>query len=315
MDSVLTVTAPIYLLIAAGFAAVRWGWMAPGDMRVLGRFVTQFCVPALLFNALSHNNIDDVLDARYLAAYAGGSLLAFVAVMQVARRLRDRPAAMAALQGLGAAASNSGFVGYPIVQQLIGPSAGVALALGVLVENLIVMPLALALARPADGGKGRREVLADTAIGLVRNPMILAILAGLAASASGLQLPSVLDRTVALAAAAAPPTALFVIGGTLVGLRLEGIRGDLALVVAGKLVLHPLCVLALVWLMPPQEPALRAAAVLFAAMPMMSIYPVLAQRYGHERFCAAALLMATVVSFLSISVLIAALPAGWLAAG
>jgi len=314
MDSVLTVTAPIYLLIAAGFAAVRWGWMAPGDMRVLGRFVAQFCVPALLFNALSHNDIADVLDGRYLAAYAGGSLLAFVTVMQVARRLRDRPSSMAALQGLGAAASNSGFVGYPIVQQLIGPAAGVALALGVLVENLIVMPLALALARPADGGKGRREVLADAAIGLVRNPMILAILAGLAASASGLQLPSVLDRTVALAAAAAPPTALFVIGGTLVGLRLEGIRGDLALVVAGKLVLHPLCVLALVWLMPPQEPALRAAAVLFAAMPMMSIYPVLAQRHGHDRFCAAALLAATVVSFVTISVLIAALPTGWLSA-
>jgi len=83
-------------------------------------------------------------------------------------------------------------------------------------------------------------------------------------------------------------------------------------VVAGKLVLHPLCVLALVWLMPPQEPALRAAAVLFAAMPMMSIYPVLAQRHGHDRFCAAALLAATVVSFVTISVLIAALPGAWL---
>ena len=66
------------------------------------------------------------------------------------------------------------------------------------------------------------------------------------------------------------------------------------------------------WLMPPATPELRAAALLFAAMPMMSIYPMLAQRYGHERLSAAALLAATVASFFTISLLIALLPAGWL---
>ena len=47
-------------------------------------------------------------------------------------------------------------------------------------------------------------------------------------------------------------------------------------------------------------------------MPMMSIDPVLAQRFGHERFCAAALLAATVASFFTLSVLIALIPAEWL---
>ena len=39
----------------------------------------------------------------------------------------------------------------------------------------------------------------------------------------------------------------------------------------------------------------------FAAMPMLSIYPILAQPHGEEAFCAAALLLATLLSFLSIS--------------
>ena len=102
------------------------------------------------------------------------------------------------------------------------------------------------------------------------------------------------------------------IGGSLVGLQLAGIRGDIALITCGKLLLHPLCVLAFVLLFPPEQPLLRAAAILFAAMPMLSIYPVLAQRHGHERLCAAALLAATVSSFVSISLLIAFLPAAWL---
>ncbi len=316
MGAVLTVTAPIYLLIGIGYVAVRLGWMAPSDIRVLGRFVAQFCVPALLFRALSKQSIGDVLHGRYLAAYAAGSLLAMSAVMLVTLR-RRRPLSLAALQGLGAAGSNSAFVGYPIVLQVIGPAAGVALALGTLVENLLIIPLALALA-DVDGGPGGqprrrpREVLWVTLQGLARNPMILAIGAGLTVSALGVPIPQVLDKTVGLAAAAAPPTALFVIGASLVGLQLQGIRGDIALVTFGKLLLHPLCVAVFVWWLPPEEPVLRAAAVMFAAMPMLSIYPVLAQRHGHERFCAAALLAATLTSFVTISGLIAVLPAGWL---
>jgi predicted permease len=52
------------------------------------------------------------------------------------------------------------------------------------------------------------------------------------------------------------------------------------------------------------EPPLRNAAVLLAAMPMMSIYPILAQTYGKEDLGAAALLVTTVLSFFTLSGLI-----------
>jgi malonate transporter and related proteins len=314
MEYVLAVTTPIYLLIAVGFLAVRLGWMTPADMRVLGRFTAQFGVPALLFRAISRQPLSAVLNVDYLAVYAAGSLVALLIVTLVAWRLRGRPVSLAALQGLGASGSNSAFIGYPIVLQVIGPSAGVALALCTLVENLLVMPLALAMADSGGGGKRPGDVLMSVLRSLLRNPMILAIFAGLFVSALGWCMPSVLDQTVSLAAAAASPTALFVIGGSLVGLQLTGIRGDIALIACGKLLLHPLCVLVFVFLFPPEQPLLRAAAILFAAMPMLSIYPVLAQRHGHERLCAAALLAATVSSFVSISLLIALLPPAWLPA-
>jgi hypothetical protein len=46
------------------------------------------------------------------------------------------------------------------------------------------------------------------------------------------------------------------------------------------------------------------AAVLLAAMPMMGIYPILAQSYGKEDLGAAALLVTTIASFFSLSGLI-----------
>jgi malonate transporter len=314
MESVLKVTGPIYLLVAVGFLAIKRGWMASADMRILGRFVAQFSLPALLFGSLARRPIAQVLHADYLAVYAAGSALSWGLTLAVSRWGLKRPLSLAAIQGMGAACSNSAFVGFPIVQQVIGPAAGVALALGALVENLLMVPLSLIVADAHMGEQSRLGVLKASLGGLLRNPMVMGIAAGLLVSSMGWPLPVVLDKAVAMLGAAAPPTALFVIGGSLVGLQIQGIRTDIVLVVGGKLLLHPLCVLGFMMLMPLADPVMRAAAVLFSAMPMMSIYAVLAQRHGHEKFCAAALLAATVCSFFTLSGLIMALPPGWLPA-
>ena len=43
------------------------------------------------------------------------------------------------------------------------------------------------------------------------------------------------------------------------------------------------------------------AAITFAAMPMLGIFPIMAQRHGHEDTAAAALLITTIVSFFTLS--------------
>ena len=107
---------------------------------------------------------------------------------------------------------------------------------------------------------------------------------------------------------------LFVIGGSLVGLHIKGLVRDVSAIALGKLLLHPLAVGLMVWLVPPDDATLRAAAVVFASVPMLSIYPILAQKYGFEGFCAAALLLATVLSFVTISLILWLLGSilGWL---
>ncbi|MEY4751825.1 MAG: hypothetical protein RIQ60_4039 [Pseudomonadota bacterium] len=306
MRLILSVTVPIYLLIALGWLCVRGGLFQKAEMRVLGRFVVGICLPALVFNALSQRNFAEVLHPGYLVAYAGGSLLVQLGTVWWQRRLRGRSLDDAALRALGVSSSNSGFAGFPIAQQLIGPVAGVAMALNMLVENLVVVPLALAL---ADNGQQPQSRVWTGIVfslkGLLRNPLIQAILAGLACAMVGWKPPEPVARTIALMSTASSPLALFLIGGTLAGLQIRAkLLHEVAQVVFGKLVLMPAAVFALLWLLPPIAPLLRTAAVLFAAMPMLSVYPVLAQKYHHEDFCAAALLATTITSFFSISALI-----------
>lgn len=303
MLTILSITAPIYLIIAGGFLSVRFGLFEQRDARVLGRFVADFCVPALLFRALSSRPLSEITNGRFLLAYGLGSLLVFFGARHALQRWRELPPSQATMTALGMSSSNSAYIGFPIASQLLGPPAAVGLALVMIVENLVVIPIALAL---ADRGDGRgapswAASLLQSLKALLRNPMIVAILAGFAVAVLDVDLPEFIERTVQIVAAAASPTALFVIGATLVGLRLEGMRRDVASITAGKLLLHPLAaMLGLELLLPSQDP-LRAAGVVYAMVPMLSIYPVLAQKHALQGLAAAALLVTTVASFVTIS--------------
>ena len=207
---------------------------------------------------------------------------------------------------MGMSCANSGFVGYPVLLLTLAPVAGVALALNMLAENLVVLPLLLVLAERGRGRGNAWQAFGQSLAKLARTPLFIALFLGLAVSLSGWQMPAPLTQTVGMLAAASGALSLVVIGGALSGLPLAGMGGRVVPIVVGKLLLHPL----LVWLsllalpsvgLPPLAPPLHSAAILMAAMPMMGIYVTLAQAHGQEDFSAAAMLAATVASFATVS--------------
>lgn len=309
MIQILAITGPIYLAIALGYGTTRGGLFTRADMRVFGQFVIKLALPAMLFNALSQRQVGEILNPGYALAYLAGTL-ALLGLCLVWGKRSGLSATDSVVAAMGMTCSNSSFVGYPILLLMVAPVAAVALALNMLVENLLVIPLLLALAERSRGEAGHWTVVVGQSLKrLAVNPVIVALGAGLLVSVMGWQLPEPLLRAVNLFALSSAGLSLFVIGGTLVGLPLGGMGRQIMPIAFGKLVLHPLAVLAAVltlpWLgMAALEPQLRLAAVLLAAVPMMSIYPILAQSYGREDFGAAALLVTTVASFFSLSGLI-----------
>ena len=303
MLAILAITGPIFILIAVGFAAVRLRVLATTDMRALGVFVINFALPALLFTAMSAGSVTQTLRLDLLLPYALGSLAVVGLVVALAMTVLRRKLQMAAVLAMGMSVSNSAFIGFPIAQQLSPGTASAALAVYAMVEALIMFPLLMALAELGGGGGRWPVVLRGIVLSLARNPMILAILAGVALSLAGLTLPLPLPaaRAIELLGSTAAPVALFYIGGTLAGLKVKIAAVDIGLIVAGKLLLHPLVVYLAFLALPLDGAGLQTAAVLNACMPMMSIYPILAQKYGQEGLCAAALVATTVTSFFTIS--------------
>ena len=303
MLDILAITGPIYLIIGLGYLATRQGVFERADMRVFGKFTINLALPALLFNALSQRSLVEILNGQYLMAYALGSLIVLLGGLLWARKFLGHSQSYSSMMAMGMSCPNSGFVGYPIMLLTLGPVAGVALALNMIVENFLLIPVLLAVADTEGGAPGRwRHALQQTLTGLIKNPLIIGIVFGFAFSLSGWHLPAPFARTVTLFAQASGALSLFVIGGSLVGLKAKGLKGTVSQIAVGKLILHPLCMLAtLWWVVPVDDPALRSAVLLSGAMPMLGIFTILSQRHGHETISAAALLVTTVLSFFTLS--------------
>lgn len=319
MLDILSITSPIYLIILLGFAMTRVGIFAKPDMRVLGKFVFNLALPALLFRAVTQRPIGEILNIGYMLAYLCGSLLVIGCGYFWCRRFSGLNPTASTFRVMGMACPNSAYIGYSILLLTDAPVAGVSLALNMVVENLFVIPLLLFMASSESGAAGRWQTVGKALARLLRNPLIIGLLAGLAVSLLGVKLPEPITRTVDLLATTCSALALFFVGGTLVGLSLHGLGPKALPVAIGKLVFHPLAVLLTVSALPvlglPEvEPSLRMAVILMAAMPMIGIYPTLAQAYGQEDFSAVALLLTTALSFFTLSGLLwlfAHVPGWW----
>jgi predicted permease len=304
MLAVLSTTAPIFLLIALGFIAVRTRLMPADAIPGLGRLVMYIAMPAMIFSTLASMNFDQVIDPTYLLVYGAGSALALVAGLGISKLLLRDSVAAGGVKAIGMAVSNSAFFGYPVLVLVFDDPPTNAFAMALMIENMLILPLALVIIEYGVGrqnGTSLASVWKSVLVRVMKNPLIMAIIAGVLASAIDLQLPAVMIKSLGMLSGTAAPVALFVVGGSLVNSSLRGNLSEIGLVVAGKLALHPLLMVLLIWLLPDFDPRLQLAAVLMAAMPMMSIYPIIGGNYGYRNLCASILLVTTVLSFVTIS--------------
>jgi len=226
MLDVLLIVAPIFMAIALGYGIATAGALPREAVHGLAVFVLSIAMPALIIKALGRNPAAEVVDLRYLAAYGGGSALVFGLGFGLSRFGLNRTwqASALACQVLGMSTSNSGFIGYPIAAVVIGRPAVIGLALCMLVENLLIIPAALAMAEAGtQAGAPVRTILKASVVRLIRSPIMLAILAGAILSALRVELPGPVAKTVDLFAGASAPVALVAIGASLVSLNVRAL--------------------------------------------------------------------------------------------
>src|SRR5690606_11874039 len=126
---------PLYILIGIGIATIRAKFLPPETVPSLGAFVLNIALPALILNALMSQDLQETFNAGYLIAYASGSLVAFLAILCLFLFVLRKTWSQAAIAAFGSSASNSGFIGMPVVSLVLGTTALTAIPLTMLVEN------------------------------------------------------------------------------------------------------------------------------------------------------------------------------------
>ncbi|UPQ90285.1 AEC family transporter [Vibrio sinaloensis] len=305
LSYVVMTILPVFIVIGVGYVAFKRQIIPPNGQKSLAAFVFNFGLPAAIFSALSSKSLDQIWNSDYVLAYTLGSLLAFALVAWVALVGLKRKPAHAVVLGLGGSFSNSLLIGFPIIYFLFGTQALVPFSLTLVVENLIMLPLLLALADMSSQASTSSvaKTLYQTAANLVKNPIVIAIVLGMLCSALNWQAPNTAARIIDILASTVTGVALFAIGGGLVGVQLSGMKQEIGLVMLAKLVLHPLMVLLCLVGWFELDPVMSAVAVILASMPMFGVYAVIGQRYQLGAMCSAVLLPTTLLAMVTVSLI------------
>lgn len=305
MDAVLNITAPIFFLVLLGYLSVRFGFLPKESLPGLSRFVLYLALPALVFTKLLSMDLSEVVNFEYIFIYAAAGLTSLVFTILVSHFFFKDKWSTSGVRGVGASMSNSAFIGFPIILQFFEHAPAQTFAMAVMVENIILLPAGLIFIESMlSKGQSEGNLILPVLKRVSSNPMILTVFAGCLCSALNLQLPVFMDHGLTMLAGGSACVALIVIGGSLVGVSIKGSIGQMSLIAFSKLLVFPLVALGLSQLFPNMSNDLKIAVIIFAAVPMFSIYPVIGNEYGERTFCASALLVTTILSFFTLSLLL-----------
>jgi malonate transporter len=303
MNSIFDTALPFFALIFCGYGAGRLRLLDETAAAGVNTFVFFFALPAFLFGLMSSSPIGEVVNGPFIGAYVTASLSVFILAALVGRRLFRIGRAEAAVQGLAAVLANTGYMGIPLISAVFGKEAAVPIVVGLTLDGILIIPLGIVL---IESSKDEADSLAATALStflaLARNPLILSIFAGLAASAIRLDTPTPLDNFLDLLGGTAGPCALFALGATLASRK---VAGGLAEVSYMKLAVHPAALFLTTTLIFDVQALWATAALLGAALPIAANVFIVARQYDvYVVRTSSAILVSTAVSIVSVSALL-----------
>jgi predicted permease len=119
---------PIFAIILTGWFAGASGYMPRALAAPLMRFAYYVAMPSLVFLTIADQSLHSLLDWRFIAAFGGGSMICFVAVMIFVRIAWGAGVGKSGILAAAVSMTNTGFVALPILKSLFGPPGVLAAA-------------------------------------------------------------------------------------------------------------------------------------------------------------------------------------------
>ena len=309
MSAIAASLAPIFLTILVGVALHRTKLVGDDMWAVLEHVVYYVLLPVLLFEKLASAD----LASAPVTAMGGAMLLAICSMFALLLALRVRLMTSMTLTGAAFTSVFQGatrwqnFVALAVISALHGEQgltlAAIGIAAMVPVLNVVNVTVISKYAEGSAPGADRIAVL------VLRNPLVLSCLAGIAVNLAGFGLPQVVLDTFSIISSGALGIGLLTVGA---GIRPRAAFVDpmpVALTAALKLLLMP--VLMLVWtaLLGVTGMA-QSVAVICAAVPTASTSYILARQLGGD-----AALMANIITVQALAAILTLPLVVWLFGG
>jgi malonate transporter len=289
-------STPLFTIVFVGYLIAlnrRWraGWTA-----FASKFVFLVALPALLFHMMSDLSSAPPVDARLLVAFFGGCFLVFAVGRIVAARVFGLDPVSQSVFALGGIFSNNVLLGLPLAKLTLGEAAAPSVALVLVFNSLILWALVTISVEWARHGAFTLAGFGKSAVSVLRNPIVTAILAGTLVGLAGWKLPRWIAAPLAGLSQVAAPAALLTLGMGLVNYSVRARWRESLAICALKLLVQPLAV----WLLASAIglPALETSVVvLLASMSVgVNVYLMAAQFDTLQGAVASSLVLSTVLA-------------------
>lgn len=262
---------PLVAIVSLGFFYAR---RAHTDMSVANRINMDLFTPALIFSVMSAKSFDLVAHADLalgaLVIVLGSGLL----IWPLCRLLKIHPKTFVPPMMF----NNSGNLGIPLVVLAFGEKALPAAVVLFLVENLLHFTVGAFIMDHR-----------THPIRLLRNPMILATVAGLIWSFMHLSLPEFIQMPIDMLGKIAIPLMLFSLGVRMTTIDFTnwrpGVLGAILAPLSGILIAIPLTRLLQL------DPVQSAYLILFGALPPAVLNYMVSERYNQEPHLVASIVL------------------------
>ena len=311
MLDIIGIVAPVFALIAIGWASARSGYVSAGAGKAVAEFAFKVAMPALLFRAMLNLGELQGTPWKLVAAFFGAIGTVWILATLATRLLLRRPAEDAASIAMGATFGNTVMLGIPLALNAFGPEAAAPIALLISLDTPVLWIAAtLQMEAARRTGAGGFAALKGVVVDILKNPIVMSLALGTLARLGGLVLPAIPEKIVSMMANAAVPAALFALGTSLAAFEIKGQRGTLSLILILKMLVFPVAAYALARTLE-LPPVWVGIVTLFGAMPVGANAYLFASRYDRAvNSVSGSIAVSTALAVLSVTAVLALLRTG-----
>ena len=303
MLDVLNISIPFFALIFLGFGAHAIGFIDVAGARTMSKFAFYVTLPPFMFLKITASDPAAILNWGFIWRYESSTILIYLTAALIAQLSFRLGRLESGIFGLNVAYPNYGYMGIPLAILAFGDEAALPMALILFADTIVLLTLTACFVSGNEGGPV--AAIKRISLTMIANPLVIAVLAGLLFSASGLILPKIPQQFGTLLAGAAAPVALFALGATLFGQPVRAAAAEVSAISLLKLILHPLLVALFFLGLPGQEPLWVKVAILSSCLPVAANVFMLANHYGaYTGRTASAILMSTALASATVPIIL-----------